>query len=263
MLIHSTDLTLCDIMDCSLPGTSVHGDSPGKNAVVGCHGLLQGIFPTQGLHPGLCTAGGFFTIWATREAPRGSNEPWSRWQQSCIPLWRLQDNRMYIFPLPTSRNFLHSLTYTRFSFQMRTSCQIFLRILHSVPLFYLYLLPRMLLGFLGGTSGKEHRCQCRRHKRRGFNPWVRKIPWRRKWQHTPIFLLGESHGQRCWHATVHGVAKSWTWMKRLSMQHTQELDTTLVPRRSSRIISQLWRQVFDNLIPSADLNLLPWIMTDI
>ena len=46
-------LTLCDTMDCSLPGTSVHGDSPGKNSGVGCHALLQGIFPTQGWNPGL------------------------------------------------------------------------------------------------------------------------------------------------------------------------------------------------------------------
>jgi len=38
---------------CSLPGTSVHGDSPGKTTGVGCHALLQGIFPTQGLNPGL------------------------------------------------------------------------------------------------------------------------------------------------------------------------------------------------------------------
>ena len=39
---------LCDPMDCSLPGSSVHGDSPGKNTGVGCHFFLQGIFPTQG-----------------------------------------------------------------------------------------------------------------------------------------------------------------------------------------------------------------------
>ena len=45
--------TLCDPMDCRLPGSSVHGDSPGKNTGVGCHALLQGIFPTQGLNPGL------------------------------------------------------------------------------------------------------------------------------------------------------------------------------------------------------------------
>ena len=40
--------TLCDPMDCSPPGSSVHRDSPGKNTAVGCHALLQGIFPTQG-----------------------------------------------------------------------------------------------------------------------------------------------------------------------------------------------------------------------
>ena len=38
---------------CSQPGSSVHGDSPGKNTGVGCHALLQGIFPTQGSNPGL------------------------------------------------------------------------------------------------------------------------------------------------------------------------------------------------------------------
>ena len=42
-------------------------------------------------------------------------------------------------------------------------------------------------------SGKESTCQC---KRCGFTPWVWKIPWRRKWQPTPVYLPGESHGQR-------------------------------------------------------------------
>ena len=46
-------LTLCNPMDCSLPGSSVHGDSPGKNTGVGCHPSLQGTFPTQGSKPGL------------------------------------------------------------------------------------------------------------------------------------------------------------------------------------------------------------------
>ena len=45
--------TLCDPMVCSPPGSSAHGDSPGKNTGVGCHALLQGLFPTQGLNPGL------------------------------------------------------------------------------------------------------------------------------------------------------------------------------------------------------------------
>ena len=48
------------------------------------------------------------------------------------------------------------------------------------------MLPRWL-------SSKESACQCRRHE---FDPWVRKIPWKRKWQPTPVFLPGESHGER-------------------------------------------------------------------
>ena len=52
-LVAQSYLTLCDPMDCSLPGSSVHGDSPGKNTGTGCHALLQQIFPTQGLNAGL------------------------------------------------------------------------------------------------------------------------------------------------------------------------------------------------------------------
>ena len=99
--------TLCNPLDCNPSGSSVHGDSPGKNTRVGCH-ALQGIFPTQGLNLGFphcrqilshlshqgnprilewvaylfsrgsswprnptrvsCIAGGFFTFWATRKA---------------------------------------------------------------------------------------------------------------------------------------------------------------------------------------------------
>ena len=42
--------TLCDTRDCSPPGSFVHGNTPCKNIGVGCHALLQGIFPTQGLN---------------------------------------------------------------------------------------------------------------------------------------------------------------------------------------------------------------------
>ena len=45
--------SLCDPMDCSPPGCSVHEDSPGRNTGVGCHALLQGSFPIQGWNPGL------------------------------------------------------------------------------------------------------------------------------------------------------------------------------------------------------------------
>ena len=51
----------------------------------------------------------------------------------------------------------------------------------------------VVLAFPGGSSGKKPTCQGRRHE---FHPWVGKIPWRRKWHPTPVFLPGESHGQR-------------------------------------------------------------------
>ena len=64
--------TLGNPVDCSLPGSSVHGDSPGKNTGVGCHALLQGIFLSQGSNPSLlrlpALAGGFFTTSASWDA---------------------------------------------------------------------------------------------------------------------------------------------------------------------------------------------------
>ena len=76
--------------------------------------------------------------------------------------------------------------------------------------------PKDTLGFPGGSSGKEPACKCRRHKSCGFSPWVGKIPWRRKWQPTPVFLPGESHGQRNLAGWSPWVAKSQTWLKWLT-----------------------------------------------
>ena len=61
--------------------------------------------------------------------------------------------------------------------------------------------PRYIGGWRQGRlprycSGKESTCQCRRHKRHRFNPWVKKIPWSRKWQPAPVFLPGKFHGWR-------------------------------------------------------------------
>ena len=53
VLSHSVMPDFCNPMDCSPAGSSVHEDSSGKNTGVGCHALLQGIFPTQGPNPGL------------------------------------------------------------------------------------------------------------------------------------------------------------------------------------------------------------------
>ena len=49
---------------------------------------------------------------------------------------------------------------------------------------------------IGGASGKGSTHQCSRCKRYRFDPWVAKIPWRRKWQPTPVFLPRKSQGQR-------------------------------------------------------------------
>ena len=54
-------------------------------------------------------------------------------------------------------------------------------------------------------NGQESTCQCRRF---GPNPWVMKIPWRRKWQPTPVFLPGKSHVQRSLVGYSHWVAES-------------------------------------------------------
>ena len=71
-----------------------------------------------------------------------------------------------------------------------------------------------LFGLPSWLSGKES-CQCRRL---GFNPWVGKIPWRRKWQLILVFLSGKSHAQRMLvgYVIVHGVAKETDTTHRLN-----------------------------------------------
>ena len=63
-------------------------------------------------------------------------------------------------------------------------------------------LPRWL-------SGKESAFQCRSCRRHGFDPWVREIPWRRKWQPTPIVVQGKSHGQKSLAGYSPWVHKEW------------------------------------------------------
>ena len=76
--------------------------------------------------------------------------------------------------------------------------------------------------FPAGVSGKEPTCQCRKYRRQCFDPWVGKIPWRRAWQLTLVFLPGESPMDRgAWWTMVHRVAKSHTWLKGLSTRANQ------------------------------------------
>ena len=78
---------------------------------------------------------------------------------------------------------------------------------------YVYELPRWL-------SGEESACQCKILGRCRFSPWVRKIPWRRKWQATPVFLPGESHEQRSLVDYSQRVTKSWTWLSTRACRRT-------------------------------------------
>ena len=82
-------------MDCNPPDSSVHGDSPDKNTGVGCHGLLQGIFPTQGSNPGLLhcrwilywlSHPGIPRIleWVAMPSSRGSSQPRDQIQVFCF-----------------------------------------------------------------------------------------------------------------------------------------------------------------------------------
>ena len=129
-------------------------------------------------------------------------------------------------------------------------------------------------------SVKESSCQWSRHRRLGLDSWVEKILWSRKWQPTPIFLLGKFHGQRnlvgynsrghkesdtvewlrthshpghtctlhthvhrAWQTTVHGVAKSQTWLSNWAYMHTLSTDAHCsqeAPLKPSEVLSQLW-----------------------
>ena len=108
------------------------------------------------------------------------------------------------------------------------------------------------LGFLSGASHKEPACQCWRHKRRGFDPWVGKIPWRRAWQPTPVLLPGESP----WTEEPGGLqfvgSQSQTRPKQLSTQHTGTQEMPLPPVSFSSLF--LFPPVsFSSLLPQDSL----------
>ena len=90
-----------------------------------------------------------------------------------------------------SRDFLHFI---------HSKSSVFKTVAHKRHLIH--------MGLLRWLSGKESACRCRRH---GFDPWVGKIPWGRKWQPTLVFLPEKNPmDRRAWRTSVHGVTKSWT-----------------------------------------------------
>ena len=94
-LVTQSSPTLWDPMNHSPPGSSIHGDPPGKNTEMGCHALLQGIFPTQGLNPGLLYCRWILSClshqgsprileWVAYPLSRGSSWLRNRTRVSCI-----------------------------------------------------------------------------------------------------------------------------------------------------------------------------------
>ena len=72
------------------------------------------------------------------------------------------------------------------------------------------------MGLPRWCNGKKSACQCRRCKRCRFDPWVKKIPWSRKWHPLWYFCLENCVDKRAWQAIVHGFTKSQTQLNMYS-----------------------------------------------
>ena len=78
--------------------------------------------------------------------------------------------------------------------------------LNNIHIMYIHIhIYTNIYGLPWWLSGKESTCNTS-----GFDSWVGKSAWRRKWQHTPVFLPGKSMNRGTWWATVHRAAKIWT-----------------------------------------------------
>ena len=162
--------TLCDPMDCSLSGSSVHGIFQAKNSGKSHHFFLQEIFPTQGLNPGLphynvadaLPSGLYLQVYALPSEPPGKSCP-----RLNLHRWFHADNQSMVST--------HSFLIWGFCFG-------------------LLLVFSIHLGGLPWCLRLQRTCL--QYRRPGFDPWVEKILWRREWLPTSVFLPGEFHGQR-------------------------------------------------------------------
>ena len=126
-------------------------------------------------------------------------------------------------PLCWSLMFLR-LTLRHFSFLFLCAVLCLVVLFVSDSTFFLFSCLLFFLPIRGDASGKETSCQCRRHKRPRFDPWVGKIPWGRAWKLTPGFLPENPMDRGAWQDTVRSVAKGWTQLKPLGMHaNTQDL----------------------------------------
>ena len=102
-------------------------------------------------------------------------------------------------------------------------------------------------------SSQESTCQCRRHRRCRFDPWVWKIPWRGKWQPTPVFLTDISHGQRNLAGySFMGSPNSQTW---LSSKQQQTLNAVPFRRALLNCLGSELVRWLDGITNSMDMSL--------
>ena len=111
-----------------------------------------------------------------------------------------QNSKFYVW--------INTLFYTR-AFLLQASLNFFFFLLD----FHLYICFDAKIDFPGGSDGKASAYNV------GFNPWVGKISWRRKWQPTPVLLPGKSHGQRSLVGCSPWGHKSQTWLRDFTFFH--------------------------------------------
>ena len=117
--------------------------------------------------------------------------------------------------------------------------QLQLKMCSTRPQGALFCGPITSCSFPDGSADKESLLQCRRHRRHRFDPWVGKIPWRRKWQPTLVFLPGKSHGQRSVASYSPWGCKELDTTERLSKAGNSSLPEPVLKMPVSRPSSEL------------------------
>ena len=171
---------------------------------MGCHFLLQGVFLTQGLNPSLLQCRQIL-YWLSYQGIPHLQFPGDSLflGMHCQSLHHGESGQFG--GLVSSGSHFWNLELTALLYCLRLNQSLIANDL----IYCVYI----MMGFPSGASGKEPGCHCRRFKWHGFDPWVRKIPWRREWRPTPVLLLENPTDREADRAKVHRVAKSQTWLK--------------------------------------------------
>ena len=144
-----------------------------------------GDLPNPGIEPGSpALAGGFFTIWATKLL-----QIWRNWNIFCLERQMAISNFVLFFFFLT---FLHvwplSIPYI--------TDNLFYLMAYVPTISHVIAIITSSLFVIQATLVAHQERTCLQCRRCGLNPWVRKIPWRKKWQLTPVFMPGKSYCQR-------------------------------------------------------------------